>query len=282
MMVRRRRPIVASVNQDRKKIAPSLPMTCTCYIYWVETRMRTLTFGHIYRYDNYLNDSNPASRQSGYGNLGMGLLSGDMDDDSDEETLACSPDSIKQKDKDIGKRMSYEEQKRLQPVPAVPAIPLMAPKPGYAAQVSALELARPMQAASPPHQRDHHPQMSQMPGRGMPIASPYGHPPSPRAAFTPPTMPSTPHPLQPPPTPIIPAFARPPKADIKFAQEPAIMRGKSEEAPLRKRGEKGDEFWKRFSMVVKEETSNRYQKRFVSCSRFAPTPRTRSLICLLF
>ena len=194
----------------------------------------------------------------------MGLLNGDLDSDSDEETLACSPDTSKHKYKDEGKRLSDEDQKRSEPVPAVPAIPLMAPKPGYAAQVSALELTRPMQAASPPHQRDHHPQMIQIPGRGMPIATPYGQQqaPSPRAAFMPPSMPSTPHPLQPPPTPIMPAFARPPKGEITFAEGPAIMRGKTEEMLLPKRGEKGDDFWRRFSMVVKEETSNRYQKRF--------------------
>jgi hypothetical protein len=162
--------------------------------------------------------------------------------------------------------MADEDMKHSEPVPAVPAIPLMAPKPGYAAQVSALELSRPMQAHSPPNQRDHNPQMGQIPGRGMPMATPYGAQmsPSPRLPFMPPTMPSTPHPLLPPPTPIQPAFARPPKADIKFAEGPAIMRGKTEETLLPKRGEKGDDFWRRFSMVVKEETNNKYQKRFVS------------------
>ena len=190
----------------------------------------------------------------------MGLLNGDMDSDSDEETIACSPENIKHKD---GKRPFDDDFKRPEPIPTVPAVPLMAPKPGYAAQVSALELTRPMQAASPP--RDHNPQMMQLPGRGLPSGGPFGQPQVPpirTTGFVPPSVPSTPHPLQPPPTPITPAFARPPKAGIKFAEEPSIMRGKTEETLLPKRGEKGDDFWRRFSMVVKEETSNRYQKRF--------------------
>jgi hypothetical protein len=59
-------------------------------------------------------------------------------------------------------------------------------------------------------------------------------------------------------TPIIPAFARPPRSpglseSVTFAATEPIMRGNSEDALIPKRGEKGDDFWRRFSMVAKEE-----------------------------
>ena len=75
------------------------------------------------------------------------------------------------------------------------------------------------------------------------------------------TVPKTPHPLQPPVTPIAPVFARPKKTSaIKFAPEEPIIRGEREETLLPKRGEHGDQFWKRFSMVAKVENN---RPRFV-------------------
>ncbi len=72
-----------------------------------------------------------------------------------------------------------------------------------------------------------------------------------------PRMPNTPHPLLPPMTPITPAFVRPtpgPPADreVKFHAE-AIIRSDHEGALLPKRGERGDDFWRRFSMIAKVE-----------------------------
>jgi hypothetical protein len=78
--------------------------------------------------------------------------------------------------------------------------------------------------------------------------------------------PSTPHPLHPSVTPITPAFIRPSKSpalqngdavNVKFLEGKAtprkpIMRGNSEETLLPGRGEKGDDFWRRFSMVAKD------------------------------
>ena len=64
-----------------------------------------------------------------------------------------------------------------------------------------------------------------------------------------------PHPLQPPMVPIAPVFARPSTAtsrDVKFAATP-IMRGETEDTVLRPRGAQGDDFWRRFSMVAKED-----------------------------
>ena len=66
-------------------------------------------------------------------------------------------------------------------------------------------------------------------------------------------------------SPITPAFARPPKAggaDVKFAiPREKIMRGYSEEAMLPKRGDAGDDFWRRFSMVAKEEETKPEKQR---------------------
>jgi hypothetical protein len=76
-------------------------------------------------------------------------------------------------------------------------------------------------------------------------------------------VPSTPHPLEEPVTPITPAFLRPTKTpdNVQFATEP-IMRSDSEDHLLPRRGDKGDNFWRRFSMVAKEET-NGERERYV-------------------
>jgi hypothetical protein len=109
-------------------------------------------------------------------------------------------------------------------------------------------------------------QMSQVPltlraGSGAPSGSSRGPPPRPYASSpTPSSVPSTPHPLEEPITPITPAFLRPSKTskltdNVQFASEP-IMRGGSEDHLLPRRGDKGDDFWRRFSMVAKEAPNN--------------------------
>lgn len=123
------------------------------------------------------------------------------------------------------KENPFDDSKQMVPQP----IPLAAPRPGYAAPVAAL--MRPSPAVTPEARS---PEMSEFPQGGMP---------------------STPHPLQPPMTPIAPVFARPTTAtsrDVKFASTP-IMRGDSEDTVLPRRGNTGDDFWRRFSMVVKED-----------------------------
>ncbi|KAK1228013.1 hypothetical protein PQX77_008960 [Marasmius sp. AFHP31] len=68
-------------------------------------------------------------------------------------------------------------------------------------------------------------------------------------------IPSTPHPLQPPMTPITPVFLRPAKErDVQFVDQEPIMRASKEDTFLPSRGQKGDHFWRRFSMVAHEET----------------------------
>jgi len=190
-------------------------------------------------YDNYIDEKQ--TRQSGYGDLGADLLNGGVDDESDDETLAYHGDL---------KRGSDEH---LMPSPAMnkfPSVPIMAPKPGYAAPVSALSLPEP--AASPVGQERGSPQMAQMQFHAsFPI---------PARGYMGTPVPSTPHPLQPPMTPITPAFARPPKKveepSIKFESN-SIMRGQAEETPLARRGQRGDDFWRRFSMVVKEDSGRK-------------------------
>jgi hypothetical protein len=135
--------------------------------------------------------------------------------------------------------------------------PIAAPRPGYAAPIAALNLARAEPTATPVG-RMHNPN-SPLPH----INTAYPQPRSQHAMSASPA-PSTPHPLHPSVTPITPAFIRPSKSpalrnevNVKFSEGVAvprkpIIRGNSEETLLPGRGEKGDDFWRRFSMVAKE------------------------------
>lgn len=131
-------------------------------------------------------------------------------------------------------------------------VPLVAPRPGYATNISALTLSHPSPVATPVG-RLH----GDMFDRGSPAI----------------TVPQTPHPLQPPATPIAPVFARPARTSaVKFAPDQPIMRGEKEETLLPKRGECGDQFWRRFSMVAKVENnrpSTWLAKTSVRQSRFS-------------
>lgn len=82
------------------------------------------------------------------------------------------------------------------------------------------------------------------------------------------SLPGTPGPripqmLPPPQTPIVPVFARP-KDDsrsIKYDEKAHILRGDSEETFLpRGRGGKADDFWRRFSMVAREDAKTGTQR----------------------
>jgi len=69
----------------------------------------------------------------------------------------------------------------------------------------------------------------------------------------------------PPLTPITPVFARPSPAtlappNVKFSND-AIMRGNSEETLLSRSTEKGDDFWRRFSMVAREANAKPTQQK---------------------
>ncbi|KAF8965963.1 hypothetical protein BDZ97DRAFT_1756967 [Flammula alnicola] len=162
-----------------------------------------------------------------------------------------------------------QQQQRPPPGPQ----PIAAPRPGYAAPIAALNLARPEAAAAPGGRQ---PMMGQK-GPPPPINTNPFEPPFAASGGAPPfAVPgspapslhsSTPHPLHPPMTPITPAFIRPSKSpvpgsvvNVSFKEGEAtprkpIMRGNSEETLLPSRGEKGDDFWRRFSMVVKAEST---------------------------
>jgi len=140
------------------------------------------------------------------------------------------------------------------------AIPLAAPRPGYPAPVANLKLPSLSPSTSPNGQSPEPPQMGQVP-QALRITRPQAEAGAPRmpqpiyqTASPRPSVPSAPHPLQPPITPITPVFVRPSKSpapEVKYSE--AIIRGNSEDNLLPKRGERGDDFWRRFSMVAKEE-----------------------------
>lgn len=205
-------------------------------------------------YDNYLDKK----RHSGTGALGMGFLNGSMDDDDDDD------------DEDYRRPAPAAESRQAGPLPSKhaalaaatasngnrkgsPSPPpqyIASPRPGYAAPIATLNnLSRPEPAAAPARQQ----QPLQINVNPNP---PQGHNPFvlPHNAISSSSVPSTPHPLQPPMTPITPVFARPAKGvDIKFMDEKPIMRGNSEGVTLPKRGERGDDFWRRFSVIAKDE-----------------------------
>lgn len=246
-----------SNRRVRKPAEPNLNDRTSAYNMYVHT----LVFFHFIdrklitrwnRYDQYLDDANSSNRQSGFGAVGLGLLNGNLSDDEDEDDL-------------MHKLPMATEPKHGGTMNATP-IPLAAPRPGYPAPVAALKLPSPAptpemrQAAQPAPLNQPQPQ-------SMPTALRVVHPatdiraprmpppiyetPSPR-----PVVPSTPHPLQPPMTPITPVFARPAKSpaprDIQFTHD-VIIRGGSEDNLMPNRGEKGDDFWRRFSIVARDE-----------------------------
>ncbi|KAI0061629.1 hypothetical protein BV25DRAFT_1826334 [Artomyces pyxidatus] len=202
---------------------------------------RSSAYNH---YDGYLDQKN---RHSGVGSLGMALMNGDMDsDDEDDDERRKHPTSHQQ--------MPVPQPSQMQPPQAQQMpVPLAAPRPGYAAPVGGLRMPQP--SPSPDGHMPHNP-----PGLPNSYNGPRV-PPAAALAMGPPKpgpipVPSTPHPLPPTMTPIQPVFARPakvaPTQDVKFGPD-SIMRGNSEEKLLPRRGEKGDDFWRRFSMVAKEE-----------------------------
>lgn len=161
------------------------------------------------------------------------MLNGDSDDDDDDP---------------------FDDSHRTAQTPSPKPIPLAAPKPGYAAPVAALNNLTPPSPAASPVGRQQSPQQHPRP---LMLVSNMNSPASPRVPSPGLSVPSTPHPLPPTMTPITPVFVRPTKGveerDVKFAVSGPILRGEKEETLLPKRGERGDDFWRRFSMVVKQE-----------------------------
>ncbi|KAJ7134826.1 hypothetical protein C8R44DRAFT_829192 [Mycena epipterygia] len=159
-----------------------------------------------------------------------------------------------------------QQQQRSSPSPSrspstPTSSPIATPRPGYAPQMAALNqsanggLARPAPSAIPAGRtQGGHPNLR--------IVAP---PSSPGSPFTP-SPSGSPHPLQAPVTPITPVFARPQRTQtmssvgsVAFSDTKSlIMRGDREETLLpRGRGEKGEQFWRRFSMVAKDPEEKR-------------------------
>ena len=290
--------------------------------------------------------STATSRNSGIGALGMGLLAMDSDDDDSDDDEAFERRRRAEKAKREQEKAA-EKEKASQPAsknaalaaaianprkngpsassptkpsfaPSPPASPkegppIAAPKPGYAAQVSALssglgktpspvqnpfEPEDQRQLSGPPQPNQQPPPMQQPPHlrgppgppqpppnaqmRGPPaINMNMGAPPMVGGGPLPPPPPPggvirgmTPAPLAPPVTPIKPVFAVPKTTSpfeegkegaggVKWDDLPAptprkpIMRGQGEDAILPTRGEKGDDFWRRFSMIAKVEKTQK-------------------------
>lgn len=182
------------------------------------------------------------------GALGGAFLNGSMDDDSDdddrtppkksnENPFASKHDALAAATKPQG-RSPPPPAHAPEPMPVqASAQPIAAPRPGYAAPIAALNLAKPEPAMAPPVQR-------------RPTLDSHGTAPAPSDPFNPPV------------SPITPAFARPrpPKqTDVTFAEK-NIMRGDNEETMLPRRGDAGDDFWRRFSMVVKQSSNEPKQR----------------------
>ncbi|KAH9841858.1 uncharacterized protein C8Q71DRAFT_700341 [Rhodofomes roseus] len=153
----------------------------------------------------------------------------------------------------------FDDPKRVLSPPRQP-IPLAAPRPGYAAPVAALNLSRPDAVASPDSRvrSPTTPEMSQAFPKPLTLVERQSSPASPH-------FPHTPHELQPPMTPIAPAFIRPASAastqrDVKFNSTTPILRSEKEETFLPRRGQ-GEDFWRRFSIVAKDETKTRGKQR---------------------
>ena len=249
----------------------------------------------IDRYDNYIKQNEqatPDNRNSGIGNLLLNM-GDDSDDDSDDEDdrRPANPPGITNVSKPLPPsplsspsktaasatavavtaplRSTSQAAQRVQqpqPMAAIPRLPqggppspprlqqpIAAPRPGYAAPIAALNGQA---GAGPgPHVVN---------ARGPPVA-PQARPPFAAAPASGSPAPA-PHPLQPPITPISPAFIRSSSAassvsdtirsspGVKFSTEKPrpILRGNTEETLLPSRGEKGDDFWRRFSIVAKE------------------------------
>ena len=220
-------------------------------------------------YENYLDTDNShtgfvASRQSGVGALGMGLMNMSDSDDSDDESPAVRSSPFQSKNamlaaatapQSSSKKMAQLNPELAQTHDDAPA------QPGYNAPVAAYNLARPENAptrAPPP------PQPIGVPSLENPFEPPTARVYNPHGALLPNSpSPSGPHPLQPPITPITPVFAKPGAVTFSEAvtRSKPIMRSGTEDALPTRRGDKGDDFWRRFSMVAKIENASGAKER---------------------
>lgn len=196
--------------------------------------------GHLRPHDDKLDDFN---RYSGVGAVGMGFLTGDIDDDDDEEELYSKPSSHPPGLTPQGRPGPAVVSANVNFAPSKPE-PVRVPDTQRIMAQPERPGPRPIQVSFPNQPR--------APMRAPPPAALR----IPQVRSPPTPGPMTPHPLQAPKTPITPAFARPRNktqpSDVKFTSD-AILRGEKEETLLARNTPKGAEFWRRFSVVVKEE-----------------------------
>jgi hypothetical protein len=174
----------------------------------------------------------------------MGFLNGNLDDSDEDEPYMKQPvkgNAVAEKNKALFDAATGS-QHISKPAPAVHS-PLRLPQPSMQSQQR--DIAQPQPRAAPVLRVELPPPA--MPIPRAPIPAFIQPPPSPAGSMNP-------HPLNAPSTPIAPVFARPSfqeKRDVKFKDD-AILRGNSEETLLARGTQKGEEFWRRFSIVAKE------------------------------
>ena len=181
-------------------------------------------------------------------------MNGDLDDSDDDDeppmNQSVKGNAVTEKNKSLFDAAIGGQQSPIsKPVPAVHS-PLRSPQPPTYSQQS--EIVQPQPRPAPGQRSAGAVLRVELPPPAMPI------PRAPIPAFVqPPPSPVgslNPHPLNAPSTPITPVFARPSfqeKRDVKF-QDNAILRGNSEETLLARGTQKGEDFWRRFSIVAKE------------------------------
>lgn len=192
--------------------------------------------------------------------MGAGLLAMDDDDEDESDPVVSHPPASKNAALAAATTPAKRQNQH--------QMNIAAPRPGYAAPIAALNsIPSPEPAAAP---QDRRPSADAQ----MPMSNPFirpsmenpFEPPSPSAirahygTSPSPSLPPSPHPLQPPMTPITPVFVRPAKpTGITIDEKPKVTR--TERTVLPSRGEKGDDFWKRFSLVAKEPSARK--ERFI-------------------
>ena len=182
----------------------------------------------------------------------MGLLNMDSDDDDNDDD---DNDDDKYTHLSKASLSPTSKHETLAVATSPPPQYIASPRPGYVTPITALNLARPEPAAFPQDRKQPLPDPNENPFQPMarnPFhTTPYHPMQSPAPSMT------EPHPLQPPITPITPVFARPAAVAFQDTAVPRprkpIMRGDKEGTLLPSRGERGDDFWRRFSMVVKDK-----------------------------
>lgn len=183
-------------------------------------------------------------------------MNGSLDDDSDDDdeppmNQPVKGNAVAEKNKSLfDAAIGGQQQSPISKPAAAVHSPLRSPQPPAYSQQR--EIAQPQPRPAPGQRPAATVLRVELPPPAMPI------PRAPIPAFvqSPPSPVGSlnPHPLNAPSTPITPVFARPSfqeNRDVKF-QDKAILRGNSEETLLARGTQKGEDFWRRFSIVAKE------------------------------